>query len=662
MQDGSITRRQMMQWGAAGAGALAVAGLTATDARATPGSGVQVTDLGPGVNNFSLAAAIPVGDKAYIASRNIDPMRIIGFDFGTAKVTSVTEGPGISTQLLAVDPDGRYLYAAVREYDSAPGPGFIRLDLSVDGAPKEDLHSIPGLDPYAITVSPDNKIFFGGREPQPKLRQYDPATGELTEIAIPDPDVPMIRCLLATEDKIYIGTGASLGATPTSTRAGLFVMDRATKKITSILPKEFAGQVEVRDVALHDGTLYVCSTTDAGAAVAVMDAGDPARYTLLQSEQHFLRLPRKLGDKMYFNGAALIELTLSTGTFREIKPKDGAFGEIWGLWTRDEKVIVVSAFGLIFEVDPSTGTDTSWDLIEAGAPIGPQLAMSIAADTHNVYVGGTNAVARHDLRTGKQSRVLATSEAKDVLLRGGTAHFAQYNAIGLLAYNPRTDDEWARKLADLPPEQNRPHQIVWDDLHRLMLIGLQSDYASGGSLMTYNPKSGATTVAVNPIDDDQMVRAVVAHDGVAYLGGQNVAATAGTLVAWDPVRSRELWRMTPQSEPTGITGLTVLGHHLYVMCHRGDFFVIDLRTRKVIHSADHGPVVPNYGTLLADRGYVYGASSSDFVRYHPKTFARTDLVALDADWYGIPRAAVDERGRFYAVRGRNLIRIDVSRC
>lgn len=528
----------------------------------------RVTDLGPGVNNFSLAAAIPVGNKAYIASRNIDPMRIIGFGFDTGKVASVTEGPGIRTQLLAVDPDGRYLYSAIREYISAPGPGFVRLDLSAAGAPKEDLHSIPGLDPYAISASPDNKIFFGGREAQPKLRQYDPATGELTDIAVPAPNAPMIRCLLATQDKIYIGTGASLGATPTSTKAGLFVMDRATKKITSILPEEFAGQVEVRDIGLYDGTLYVCSTTGDGAAVAIMDADDPTRYTIAQSGHKFLRLPRKLGDKVYFNGAALIELTLSTRTFREIKPKGGEFGEIWGLWIRGDKVVVVSAFGLIFEVDPSKGSDTSWDLIEAGAPVGPQLAMSIAADLHDVYVGGTNSVVRHDLRTGKQSRVLAPSEAKDILLRRGTAYLSQYNAIGLLAYNPHIDDKWTRKLADLPPEQNRPHQIVWDDRHQLMLVGLQSDYASGGSLMTFDPRTDATTVAVNPIDDDQMIRAVVAHNGVAYLGGQNVASTAGTLVAWDPMRRRELWRMTPQSKPTGITGLSVLGRNLYVMCYR----------------------------------------------------------------------------------------------
>ena len=205
-----------------------------------------------------------MGDTVYIASRNIDPMKIIGYNLTSKTVTSITEGPGISTQLLAADPQGRYLYSAIREYDAAPGPGFIRLDLSQPGAPKEDLASIPGLDPYAICAAPDGKIFFGGRETGPKLRQFDPATGQLTVIAVPDPDVPMIRCLYATEDTIYIGTGASLGATPTSTKAGLFVLDRASGEITSILPPEFADAVEVRDVALIDGTLYACSTTPDG--------------------------------------------------------------------------------------------------------------------------------------------------------------------------------------------------------------------------------------------------------------------------------------------------------------------------------------------------------------------------------------------------------------
>ncbi|WP_327635409.1 hypothetical protein OHB24_36190 [Kribbella sp. NBC_00482] len=656
----SLGRRRVLQLGALAGLASTVTTVTSVaSATAAAAPGVRVTDLGPGVMNFSLAAGIPVGDRVYVASRNIDPMRIVGYDLTTDKVTSVTAGPGISTQLLVADPEGRYLYAAVDERGQS-APGFIRLDLSQPDAPKEDLASIPGLSPYAIAMAPDGVLYFGGLEKAPTLRRYDAATGDLSTIAGPDPNAPMIRSLLATEDRVYVGTGASLGATPTSTKAGLFVLDRASGEYTSILPPEFADAVEVRDIALDGNSLYVCSTTASGAAVAVLDVTQPGEYRLLQSNRPFLRLPRFAEGKVYFNGGGLIELSLDTGAFREITVAGSPFGEIWGLWVRGGKLMVVSAFGLVFEVDPADSTARIHDLVAGGAPTGPQLAMSVAAGANGVYVGGTNSVMYHDLRTGAQTRILAPSEAKDVLIRDRTAYFAQYNAIGILAYNPRLDGQWPRLKAPFPAEQNRPHQIVWDDCHELALIGLQSDTESGGSLLTFDPRTSATTAAINPIDDVQMVRAVTAHDGVAYLGGQSVGNGGGTVVAWDPVRRKELWRLTPQSKPTGVTGLAVLGGHLYVMCHRGDFFVVELRTRRIIHSANHGPVVPNYGTLLVSRGRVYATSSRAFFRFDPKTFARTDLVTLNAEWYGIPRSAVDERGQFYAIQGRNLIRIQVD--
>ncbi|MEX0174506.1 hypothetical protein [Streptomyces sp. LMG1-1-1.1] len=652
-----IDRRRVLQWGALAGLAAAFAPGTAA-AAITPS--VRITDLGPAVNNFSLAAGIPVGDRVYVASRNIDPMRIVGYDLNTRKVTSITPGPGISTQLLAADPGGRYLYAAVDERGGAE-PGFIRLDLSQPDAPKEDLASLGGLRPYAIAMAPDGVLFFGGQEAAPRLRMYDPASGTLTEITGPDPHVPMIRCLVATEHHLYIGTGASLGATPTSTRAGLFVMDRATGEYTSLLPPEFADAVEVRDIALKGDTLYVCASPADVAAVAIIDLADPSRYRLLRHGGKFLRLPVFVGeDKVYFNGGTLVELTLSTGVFREIELQEGEFGEIWGLWERDGSVMAVSAFGLVYRVDPATGQATAYDLVAGGAPADPQLAMSIAAGARGVYVGGTNAVVRHNLRDGTKTRILAPSEAKDILIHERVAYFAQYNGIGILAHDPRVDGEWTRKQALLPPGQNRPHQIVWDDRNQVALIGLQSDTLGGGSLMTFDPRTSETTVAVNPIDKTQMVRTVAVHDGIAFLGGQNVGNSGGTVVAWDPTSHRELWRMTPQTRPTGITGLAVLGRHLYIMCHRGDFFVVDLTTRQVVHTANHGPVVPNYGTLLVSREQVFCASSKAFFRLDPRTFERTDLATLNGEWYGIPRATVDEVGRFYAIRGRNLIRIELN--
>ncbi|EAQ00703.1 hypothetical protein JNB_11029 [Janibacter sp. HTCC2649] len=622
---------------------------------------MTVDDLGPAVLNFSLAAGIPVGnDKVFVASRNIEPMRIVGYDLTTEKVTSITPCPGISTQMLAADPAGHYVYSAIREYATAPGPGFIRLDLSKPGAPKEDLAAIPGLDPYAITVSPDGVVYFGGQERGPKLRQYDPETGQLTVVATPDPNVPMIRSLAATEDTVYIGTGAVQGVTPTSTKAGLFALNRATGEVRSILPPQFAGKVEIRELEIMGDELLVHCRGGAYAALAFIKLADPTQQRVIEGTGG--RMPKKLGDKLYWSGSGGVrEYSLTDGSSRLITPAGLDVGELWGLWIRDGKVMVVSAYGLIIEIDPVTTQGKIYDLVAGGAPVGPQLAMSVAAGAKAVYVGGNNAVARHDLTSGKQSRILAPGEAKDTLIRDGVAYFAQYSGAGILAFDPTVDDRWARKVASSYPNQNRPHQIVWDDVNRVAVVGFRSDTLEGGSVMTFDPATNVTTNAVNPIDARQMVRAVVCHEGVAYLGGQTTDNRGGTLVAWDPISQRELWRLTPQSAPTGITGLAVRGDHLYVMCFGGDFFVVDLIARQIVHRGNHGSVVPDYGTLLVSRGQVYGASSKAFFRFDTQTFARTDLVPdLNGEWYGIPRAAVDERGQFYAIKGRNLVRITVS--
>ncbi|MDR2998269.1 MAG: PQQ-like beta-propeller repeat protein, partial [Microbacterium sp.] len=626
---------------------------------------VTVTDLGAGVTAFTHAAATRVGDTVYIASRNIDPMRIIGFHIPSGTVTSVTEAPGISTQLLVPDADGRYLDAAIRQYDSAPGPGLIRLDLSRPRSPKEDLHDIPALDPYALAVSPDGVLYFGGREMskdlRPRLRRYDTSTGVLDEVAIPDPDATMIRALAATADEVYIGTGSVLNALPTSSKAGLWVMDRATNSVRSILPPEFAGGVEVRDIVVVDeNTLCAAGVTPQGAALAFIDRADPSSYTLAYSGRGGSAKNLVHADgRFYALLAGIREYDPATGAFRDLTPKDVELGELWGLFVRDGKLWTVSAFALAVEIDLASGEHVLHDLIEAGAPADALLAMSVAAGAGGVYVGGTNAVTRRDMSTGEVTRLYAGSEAKDIAVVDGVAYFGQYSGVGILRHDPAADGRWPRLVEKFPAGQNRPHQVVWDDVNGLLLLGLQNDTQGGGSLLAYDPVADALTAAINPIDTRQMVRSVATHEGVAYLGG-DVTGGRGVVVAWNPVTRSELWRVDPLEDAAGVTGLAVRGNHLYVMGYRGELAVLDLTTRTVVHRSRHRDAVPTYGTLLVSRGMVYGTSSAEFFRFDPKTFTRTDLATLNGEWYGIPRSAVDENEDFYAVRGRNLVRIRVS--
>ncbi|MCD2443055.1 PQQ-binding-like beta-propeller repeat protein [Agromyces sp. SYSU K20354] len=668
-----LSRRHLLQLGAAGG--LALAASAATPAHASGASfgaaaaaqapTVSVTDLGPAVTAFTHAGATLVGDTVYVASRNIDPMRVVGYHIPTGKVTSVTNGPGISTQLLVPDAAGRYLYSAIRQYNTAPGPGLIRLDLSQPGAPKEDLHDIPALDPYGLTVTPDGVVYFGGREMsadlRPRLRRYDPATGRLDEVAIPDPRATMIRCLASSETEVYIGTGSSLNALPTSSKAGLWVMDRATNTVRSILPPEFAGGVEVRDVTIvDDDTLCIIGTTAQGSALAFIDRGNPSSYTIAPVGRTGSGKNLVHADgRIYFLLGGINEYDPGTGTFRNLSPSGVDLGEQWGLFVRDGKVWTVSAFALAVEVDLATGESTLHDLIEAGAPAGAQLAMSVAAGAGGVYVGGTNAVSRRDAATGAVTRLFAGSEAKDIDIVNGVGYFGQYSGVGILAHDPATDGQWPRLVEKFPTAQNRPHQVVWDEVNQLLLLGIQNDTKGGGSLVAYDPVRDVSTAAINPIDARQMVRSVATHDGVAYLGG-DVTGGRGVVVAWDPVTHTELWRVDPLEDTAGVTGLVVRGPHLYVMGYRGELAVLDLETRAVIHRSRHRDVVPNYGTLLVNRGMVYGTSSAAFFRFDPKTFERTTLTTLNGEWYGIPRTAVDEEDNFYAIKGRNLVRIEVS--
>lgn len=670
LSESALSRRHLLQFGALGGLALAATAVSpafAGGASFGPAAGptATVTDLGPAVTAFTHAAATRVGDTVYIASRNIDPFRIVGYHLPTGKVTSVTHGPGISTQLLVPDAEGRYLYAAIRQYNTAPGPGLIRLDLSKPDAPKEDLHDIPALDPYGLAVAPDGVLFFGGREMsadlRPRLRRYDTTTGVLDEVAIPDPKATMIRGVAASASEVYIATGSVLNALPTSSKAGLWVLDRVTNAVRSILPPEFADGIEVRDLIIVDeNTLAATGITPDGAALALIDRADPDSYTLVPWRRggSAKNLTHAEG-RFYALLGGVQELDPATGNVRNLTPKDVNLGELWGLFARDGKLWTVSSFGLAVEIDLTTGTHAVHDVIAAGAPADAQLAMSVAAGAGGVYVGGTNAVSRRDVATGEVTRLFAGSEAKDIDIVDGVAYFGQYSNVGILRHDPAADGQWPQLVEKFPPLQNRPHQVIWDDVNQVLLLGLQCDTKGGGSLLAYDPVADVLTSAINPIDARQMVRSVATHEGVAYLGG-DVTGGRGVVVAWDPTTHTELWRVDPLSDTAGVTGLAVRGHHLYVFGHRGELVVLDLNTRAVIHRSRHRDVVPNYGTLLVNRGVVYGTSSAAFFRFDPKTFARTDLAELNGEWYGIPRSAVDENNDFYAIRGRNLVRIRVT--
>jgi hypothetical protein len=657
-QPAALSRRHLLHLGGlAGVGLSCAIAAPAAAKSAFPR--VTVTDLGPGVQTLTMFATAMVGDTVYVSTRNVEPMKVIGYDVVTGSVTSVTDVFGESTQALYPEPTGRYLYGCVRTNfgdNTTPESQLFRIELTAPGRPVERLGDpIIGLIPHAMHVAPDGVVFMTGRELDPKVYEYTPETGALRVLATPDPTAQYGRSILATETTVYYGLR---GVNPTTgaTAAGLYQIDRATGSFASILPRELATTSEIRDMTLDGGSLVAVN----GSIGAILQVANPASYRVLRPGLNMGRLPVSFRGLIYTAGLlGLVEIDPTTLKGRLV-PGTGVDGSITGLFVHGDELVITTAFGMVFQVDPATASSTPHDLVEAGAPVGTQLAMSIAVGPGVIYVGGTNAVGRHAPDGTALPNIYAPGEAKDIIVLDGKAYTGQYSGVGIMGYDPTADDRFLRLLSPLPAGQNRPHDLLWDADRRRICVGSGSDGNFFGTLSIFDPATSTVVASYNnPFGDNQQVRCLARDGSTLFLGGE--LAGGSQVMAWDLDAQRELWRVSLNPAPRAVCGLAVRGQHLYVMGHSGGLHVVDLGTRTVIHSVVRPDLVPDWGSLTTHMGRVHGVSGAALFRFDPKTFEPHVLVdGLGAEWYGVPRVAVDEQGDFYGIKGRNLVRIQVS--
>ncbi|MFJ1834537.1 PQQ-binding-like beta-propeller repeat protein [Streptomyces sp. NPDC088175] len=662
MSHAHISRRHVLQAGGA-AGLVAALGLTGQPAAADGRPTARITDLGPAVVQFSLMSAVLIGDTVYIGSRNVDPVRVIALHLPTRTVVAGTDlTNGHSVQALAADPAGRYLYAGVLQKADVGKPNLFRWDLTTPGTPAEPIGRIGDRDVRALAVAPDGVLYAvgGGADTAPALWEWDPATRRVRDAGTPGPEGTLVRAVAATGTTVFLGAGTTFNGGGDTGRATLYAYDRSTGTFTSVAPREMEKDPSVRDLAVMGGTLVVGSAgSTEPSKVALMDLADLSSYTVATSTGTVAKLFTEIDDTVYFAGEDGIHAyDRRTDTIAPVEFDGPDLGEIWGVDGRDGKIVVTSAFGFVAEIDPAARTSAVIDLADAGAPRTPQTAMGLAVGNGHVYVGGTGTIARHSLRSGEVVNLRAPGEAKDMVVHGGALYTGQYNSEGIWRHDPRHDLRM-HQVADFPHEQNRPLDVALDRKNGLVLVGVQSDTEGGGSLWTYHPRTGRSRCFVDPVDAMQCVRGVASQDGVAYLGGDNTLATGprSTVVAFDPVRGEELWRIDLR-QTAGTAALAVRGRHLYGLSRKGGLFVIDLRRRTLVHRADIREVCNGFAALVTNRDVVYGVSDTTVFRFDPRTFAVSTVVpAVDGSWYSGSHLTNDEAGHLYTMRGRNLIRI-----
>ncbi|GAB96375.1 outer membrane protein assembly factor BamB [Kineosphaera limosa] len=663
----TLTRRTMLQaTGALGlaAGLGSLAGAEPAAAAPRPGGRAKVTSLGPALVRFSLMSAVLAGDILYIGSRNILPARVLAYDVVARKIVGRTDIPtGYAIQAMAADPSGRYLYIGMLA-NTTGAANLYRWDLSDRSRPAEALGEIGDRDVRDMAVAPDGTAFAvgSGSSTPPALWQFDPATKQITNLGTPDEAATTARAVAATATTVFFGAGSQLGGGSGTSRASLFAYDRAARTFANITPKEMLVDPSIREMAVV-GDRLVAGTAATGqdAKIAVIDLADPSKYQLATLSEQFSKTYAADGETVYYATANTLE-SISTKDAKVTKVDfDGpTLGEVWGIGTHKGSVIVASGFGFIAHIDPRTKKSTIVDLHDVGAEGGAQSAMGIAAGGGYVYVGGNNTIARHSMRRhGRTEYLPAPGEMKDAEVLRGVLYTGQYSGQGIWTYDPRSRRA-PRQAAAFPSAQNRPLDTCWDPVRRRLLVAVQADTEGGGALWTFDPASKRSAHFDNPIDDVQLVRAVATRRGTAYLGGDNAQATGprGTVVAFDPAKGKELWRLETK-QAFGVGSLAVVGKHLYGMALKGGFFVIDLDTRKIVHTADHGAVCPQWSSMIVNRGHVYVASDTTLMRFNPTSFAMTVVVPeLNGGWYSGCHVNNDESGRLYTLRGTDLVMIE----
>ncbi|WP_454811893.1 outer membrane protein assembly factor BamB family protein [Paenarthrobacter nitroguajacolicus] len=668
MEKSNISRRSVLQVGGAAslAAAIGLAASQPASASTLLGSKPQATeilDLGPAVVQFSLMSGLLVGDVLYIGSRNLEPVRIIAFHVPTGKVIGQTElTNGHSIQTLAADASGRYLYAGVLQKSTGSQPNLFRWDLNSLATKAAAIGYIGDRDVRDLSVAPNGRLYIvgGGSPTAPALWEYDPATSQITSLGIPDPGATLARAVAATDSTIFFGAGSTLNGGSGASRACLFAYDRATKTFTNVTPAEMLKDPSIRDLGIVGDKLMVSSAGSLeNSKIAAVNLSNPRTYVQAISEGKTAKNFAAIGDKVYFaNETGLVAYSSSANAVVAVPYQGPSLGEVWGVDAKDGKLVVTSGYGFVAEIDPVSGTTRTTDLGEAGAPSDPQSVMGIAAGAGYVYVGGNGVIARCSLRTGQVSNMSAPGEAKDAIVVDGTLYTGQYSGQGIWSYDPRNGMP-ITQVAEFPKEQNRPLDVCWDDSNRLVLVAVQADTEGGGSLWTFDPRSGMKGFFLNPIDNVQLLRAVASRDGVAYLGGGNPGLDgAGTVVAFNPVAGKELWRLDA-GEGAGIAALAVQGKYLYGVTRKGGLFVIDLPKRKLVHRSDISAVSYGFAALVTNRGAVYGVSNTHVFRFDPRTFEVATVVSdIDGAWYSGSHINNDEDGYLYTMRGRNLVRID----
>lgn len=620
---------------------LAAVAIAVTTAPAASAAEVSVTDLGPASEVTSTSSAEQIGGHIYTATSGVSPVIVGAFNVDTHVIDrtfALPSGAGV----WAMTHIGTDLYLGTY----TPGD-LYKLD-TISGTVTKVANFGPFI--WSIAASPDGKI-FAGTYPDGGVYEYDPATGATRSFGQAVSGEQYVRSIAVSETTIYAGVGS---------HAHLISIDRVSGAKTEALPTKYANRTFVATLDLS-GDRLVAGLSPTGTML-IFDTDDMTNPIEVQTTDQYvtaITIEPTSGD-VYFG-------TRPSGTFYRYRgsaverlgsPYEGAY---FNRILLDGSTIRASLTSQIVEF---TGEFVGYDLVTAGLPAAPELAMQLTATKDKVLVSGKAGIQIHDVRAKTSRRIFLTGEAKTMTPVGDRVYLGVYTLARLFSMNP--DGTSLAPIVDIENEQTRPTDAVFDERSRLLLMATEADYGKyNGALALFDPRTQGLEV-YRGVVPNQSLRSVTVLDRTAYLGseirnslGTDPIVPTATLSGFDLVRRTVQWQITPVEGAKLITDVMAYRGKIYGTTDNGKLFEFDPATRQVTAVVTIGT---GQSTLVIARDKLYGTDGKRVFAVTPTRggapAVSTVVDGLAATTYSYPiiEAAPDGESLF-TIAGRNLVRV-----
>ncbi|MGS2618958.1 outer membrane protein assembly factor BamB family protein [Micromonospora sp. LZ34] len=629
--------------------------------------------------NVRLAAmdVRPDGTPVVYGFSDGTPVSFNAIDARTGKLLHTTTFPRHTVASSIVVDDSGLVYLSVR----APNDGTLwRYDPATNQVTQIATRVVGEAMLRTLLIKDD--IVYGTTYPEAKVYSYDPASGDFRDYGALVTDGDYAWGFDQVDGKLWIGTGAI---------PHLFSLDPATGDKTEIpLPEPVATQASfINRITRHGDLVFVqYSPTLNGQNHLVYDlsAGRWCCTDTVGQPIGFGHITRGSVDGRFFYASddTVHGYDITTRETVPVGWEDSPLAAALGTTRAFEPMhLGTPEFpGTTLVGMRGDGTIWRYNLQNRTGDILPNVIQSTPATVHsvgtgpdgNVYFGAylsAGVMARVDRATGELEQLSGPKQADSITTHDnrivvGTYPGAEYYA-GQIGGDTTWD--WGRNprhlfsLGRAELGQDRPVTLV--SAGDLVVGGTVSDYGElGGGLVVFDPATGEHQFHRNVVPD-QSVTALATVGGLV-IGGTSIHGGLSStptrdraeLFIWDVAAGEKVWSAPVVGGGTIVQALTVGPHGMvWGLTEDGTVFEFDPRTRTVTRSFDAGFADGNLWGLRTELFYraadarFYGNAGGKLFWFDPRTLERGLVVERDVRISGM-----DRDGTIYIANNTNVFR------